>query len=226
MTSLLVTAAAGTPDVGIDWGMILAPAIAGAVGLVVGAFAAAWATSFRQDFVKRRELALHTTEEFYSAYGEFYATWKRWNYSFPKENPAVPPEPRELMLERVLRAEAKMEPILIKLLCEREMEPQEIEAAAKFRQAFQQLRAAIRHNHRLNWEDTRQPEYLALKRNASYVGYLISTMHIVRRPDPATLATQLTHAMDQRWEENWQEPVARPPRRVSGFATFFSHLWR
>src|SRR3954470_18770369 len=80
---------------------------------------------------KRREVALETATRFWHAYGQFYAIWKLWNYSF--EGGAEPTdECRTELLHRITSTENEMEPILLKLMVERSLASQEIEAIAKF----------------------------------------------------------------------------------------------
>src|SRR5438105_387033 len=139
---------------------------------------------------KRRELVLEMEKRFWEIYGESYINWKRWNYLFP-EHPQEKFSPdaaaRKDLLEHVGSAEAKMEGILLQLICERRLADQEIEAVAKFREAHQQLRHQIHGNKKLGWNSADDPRYLALKTHAAAVLYLISTSDLIARPSPAEM---------------------------------------
>jgi hypothetical protein len=159
---------------------------------------------------KRRELALDAQNRFWRLYGQAFVIWKRWNYSF-EEDPAKQPEMRAKLLDRIMEAEAEMEGILLKLISERELADHEVEAVAKFRQGYQRIRWAIRHGEKVTWSDPSDPPYVSLKRTATAVSYLISTIDIAPRPDPRTADANVIEVTAQKWENLWEKPLSSPP---------------
>ena len=94
---------------------------------------------------KRRELQLTASQQFYAAYGEFFAVWKIWN-RLDHQAPSFDDRRWELLI-RAAGAEAIIEGMLVKLSAEVTLESSQIETLARFRQAFQQLRESVRDSH-------------------------------------------------------------------------------
>jgi hypothetical protein len=116
---------------------------------------------------KRREFQLTATptQQFYSAYGEFFAVWKLWN-RLERDSKSFDERQWELH-KRAAAAEALIEGILVKLASELALDQQQVATLGGFRQAFQQLRQAIRKNLLLEWKHAEHPEYRAFKELAT-----------------------------------------------------------
>jgi hypothetical protein len=155
---------------------------------------------------------LDTTRRFWQRYGEFFAIWKLWNYSFD-DLPDVRERTRRLLLEQIARTEADMEALLLQIICERRLQEDEVASIAKFRQVFQTLPKQLRKGKPLEWVNTRDAKYKALKRNAADVAHLVATMHPAQRPDADTSRKQILLVTDGRWEreECWTDPSLSIP---------------
>lgn len=122
---------------------------------------------------KRRELQLSALQQFYVAYGEFFAVWKLWNRTQATDHSY---EDRVWELhKRAAAAEAIVEGTLVKLCSELKLEPDQIEMLAAFRQSFQQLRQSIRNRTVLPWFTSETPAYREFKKSAVYVACLLNS---------------------------------------------------
>lgn len=128
---------------------------------------------------KQREQDLVAAQEFHAAYGEFFATWKLWNYwllDHGQELPSI--SARWNILERACQAEAKLEATLIRLASERKLTTEDIETLGRFRQLFQTLRESIRDGKRLNWNHSDHPQYAEFKRLGSKVAAIVGSHQV------------------------------------------------
>jgi hypothetical protein len=113
---------------------------------------------------RRREARLVMHTALADAYGEFFAVWKTWNFAMNVASGSGPtPEHREKLLERAATAEGKVESVLARITVERRLDHEERKDLGMYRQAFQALRRAIRHGHRLDWRTSEHREYEAFK---------------------------------------------------------------
>lgn len=148
---------------------------------------------------KRRELELSALSEFYKLYGEFFAVWKLWAYCVDSPDELTFPEfARWSLLERACAAEGTLESIFVKMSSERELSSSDVEILGKFRQAYQQLREAIRDNKDLGWWSHDQLEYLSFKRLA----YLTACI-IVSDKSKDRMSEALTQITSNKWEDEW-----------------------
>jgi hypothetical protein len=184
--------------IGPATGAALAAVLAWLVGTGISARWSVWQ--------RRRESALSAVAEFCRLYGEFFSIWKLWNYSL-REHTKPPDGARWDLLERAASAEAGVEALLVRLTCEARLVAREVEIAGKFRQAYQQLREAIRDGTELDWYKHDLPEYLAFKRLAASFALLVSTMDRRGRPSEAQAATALVDITSNRWEGIWNQAV-------------------
>lgn len=153
---------------------------------------------------KRREQAQTAANEFYKLYGEFFATWKLWNYHLKElKNTEIWNNIRWDLLKKATVAEAGIEALLVKIASERELSEKEIETMGCFRQGFQQLRQSIRDNEPLDWPRSNCKEYLAFKRLASSVSRLASTVDSTDRPSALTAQNALEKVTSNHWETSW-----------------------
>jgi hypothetical protein len=154
---------------------------------------------------KRRELQLVSLQQFYAAYGEFFAVWKLWNRLSHDDTEYS--ERRWELLKRSAAAEATIEGTLVKLSVELNLQDTDVEALGRFRQAFQQLRESIRNDVRLPWHSGDRPEYLTFKALAINVAYLLtgsdSPVALVKAQD------QIIQVTSNRWEGDWILPHYR-----------------
>jgi len=133
---------------------------------------------------KRREQDLVAARDFHIAYGEFFATWKLWNYFLKQGSEGLPGSSKWTILDRACQAEAKLEATFVRLASERFLTPAEFEKICKFRQLFQLLRESIRNNIGLDWNHPNHPQYAEFKRLAPSVAAIIGSH---RLPDERSL---------------------------------------
>lgn len=106
----------------VDWNLkheLIKGLISGASGVVL--LALTWLIGQRLSYQwsvrqKRRELQLASLQQFYGAYGEFFAIWKLWNRLDDQD--AMRAERRWELLKRSAAAEATIEGTLVKLSVE------------------------------------------------------------------------------------------------------------
>jgi hypothetical protein len=165
-----VTAADFSP-----YGVVLLGAAATAV--IGGALSLFWNAVRR-----RRESDLASREAFYTAYAEFFTTWKLWN-AHKEHVVTAPPDVQWQLLEKAEEAEATFEALLVKVTSEKKLDDVECDRLAGFRQGYQSLRECIRADEELKWyaEDIHPghgyAEYHAFKILAGHFAALL-----VRRP--------------------------------------------
>src|SRR5260370_36078896 len=80
---------------------------------------------------KRREFTLSATNEFHKLYGEFFSTWKLWNYSLHKGSVSLPEHSQWELLKRAAEAEAGIESIFVRLASERKLDATAVETLGK-----------------------------------------------------------------------------------------------
>lgn len=185
--------------------------------LALGWFVGTGVTSRWEDTKKRRTLELETLARFYSLYGEFFAVWKLWSV-YKKSRYLVGSErdPKEVweILRRAAEVEGGFEAILVRLTQERVLSSSQVRDLARFREAYQCLRQAIRSNRTLDWwnkehGDNGHAQYATFKELASGVASILSAEpgRVVRqpiRPTPNVAMRNLTAATDSsRFRQSW-----------------------
>jgi len=152
---------------------------------------------------KRREAQLSATQQFYGAYGEFFAVWKLWNRL--DRNCGFVEERQWDLHKRAAAAEAVIEGTLVKLSSELALNDVQLATLGKFRQAFQQLRQSIRAGRLLDWSHAEHPEYRAFKDLAVRVAALLAARWSDKPPTGDQAATQLLRITSNSWENSWIE---------------------
>jgi hypothetical protein len=151
---------------------------------------------------KRREFQLSASQQFYVAYGEFFATWKLWNRL---DHAAEGFEERRWELQkRAAAAEAIIEGTLVKLSSELMLSGEQISILGRFRQAFQQLRQAVRENRDLPWISSEDPPYVTFKILAIGVSALLASEWPNASPSLKEASDQLLEITSNKWEKNWE----------------------
>jgi hypothetical protein len=212
-----------------NWIGFTTPIITALVTLLAGWFIGQRITDRWERARKQRELDLSALGELYSSYGEFYAVWKLWNrYRDPGDDRfAEPDTPWELLL-RATAAEAGIEALMVKIVTERELAPDEIAALGALRQAYHRLRHVIRRGQGLHWHSSADPDYTAFKGLQTRVAGIL-TRSSGSRPTPAVAAQNLARVTANRYEQTWPDVAVeigvyypdgeeasnlnRPPRR-------------
>ena len=128
---------------------------------------------------KRKEQDMIAAREFHTAYGDFFATWKLWNYFLRQGPERLPGASRFGILEKACQAEAKLEATFVRLASERSLTREDVEALGKFRQLFQRLRQSIRDNQPLDWNHSAHPQYSEFKQLAPRVAAIISSQELI-----------------------------------------------
>jgi hypothetical protein len=170
------------------WERFLATALGGILAATFAATLGYWIaarfTARREEHAAQRQRAEAAAEEFYSAYGSFFAAWKSWNdfrgLSVDQERPeTVTSQDRMTFLSRVADAEGQFETFLIWLTLERSLSQADLDRLWCFRRGYKQLRLHVRNDRRLPWTRTpsgRDPhkQYEAFKWLAASVAALIA----------------------------------------------------
>jgi hypothetical protein len=154
---------------------------------------------------KIRETQLAALQQFYIAYGEFFSIWKLWN---PALRDRTKDEARYQTLKwelhkRSAAAEAIVEGTLVKLASELTLSPVQIDNLGCFRQAFQQLRQAVRFDKELPWRASVNDEYVAFKMLAVRVAGLLTTSWPNRRVPRTKASEQLLEVTANAYEDGW-----------------------
>lgn len=149
---------------------------------------------------KARELDLGALEELYSLYGRFFAVWKAWN------TPAAKPNQADLFREAAA-SEGRLESLFVRVACQRRLSEEDTDTLGKYRQAYQQLRNAIRDGKPLDWSSSDNPRYEAFKNlTAQFAVVLqpqVAGIHAPRRPSPEEAANALMRITENAYESTW-----------------------
>jgi len=155
---------------------------------------------------RRKELDLETAQSFHKLYGEFFAVWKLWNYYIRDIGPeAFPEASRWELLNRACTAEGNVESLFVRLSSERKLSSNELELLGKFRQAYQQLREAIRDNEALMWDKSTHAGYLAFKDLGARVAFLILSENYRKSTESSDVAHALQQITSNQWEYSWSK---------------------
>lgn len=148
---------------------ILPPILAVALAWLVGnRLTASW--NLRQ---KQREQAQGRTDDFFGIYGEFFSTWKAWNFLLGNKGEDFTSQRLELF-KKSAASEGAMESLFVKLCAELVLNESQLSGLGCFRQAYQSLRQAIRSGIKLDWGSPDNIQYLAFKRLSIDVASLLS----------------------------------------------------
>lgn len=191
----------------MDWTFEVTKALSNLVVALV-TLGAGWVVGQRLSYrwairQKKRESLLAATNQFHSAYGEFFTAWKLWN-RLDRNDPSFT-ERRWQLLQQAAHAEANAESILLKVVSELRLSDEEVQDLGRFRQAFQSLRQAIRDNKPLAWSSSQDPQYVAFKKLACRMAYLLQTGQDTKAPDWQVASTNHLKATSNQWEGSWWE---------------------
>lgn len=131
---------------------------------------------------KQQELDLTAAREFHSLYGEFKDVSRLWRivkYEGPDKK-SLSSDTRSDLLRRASSAEGRIESMIVKLSSERVLTDEEIAALGLFRQAYQQLRMAIRDDRPFEWI-YESPEYHLYNALATRVARVIAATTVTRQ---------------------------------------------
>ena len=160
---------------------------------------------------KRQELDIVTATQFHKLYGEFKEVsrlWRAFSFTGNRSNPLTFPNTTRLdLLKRATALESSLEAIIVKLATERVLKEDDINTLGLFRQAYQELRVAIRGGEPLDWIHG-TPEYILYNDLASKVAYIISSNKIKRRPSLAEAPKILRKIINVR-PEQWRDELNR-----------------
>ncbi len=138
---------------------------------------------------KRREQALSATEDFYRSYGDFYATWKKWNRYKAQAESERSSERYWEIYGRFCDSVARLEAMIARLATERDQSTMEIKTLGAWRHVYNVLRCAIENDEALHWESSDDAQYLMFKRLAPDVAQIVSGSEFPdtpRRKSPET----------------------------------------
>lgn len=192
-----------------DWVNGLAPIAAVLITLAAGWLISQRVTDRWEQMRKRRELDLAALDELYSCYGEFYAVWKLWNGYCNKQNPTPgPPDATWNLLIRATAAEGKVEALLTKIATERVLDEPQIFALGALRQAYHELRHAIRLGKQLPWSRSSHQDYVAFKGLQTLVAGLL-TGSSGTRPSSAQAARNFARLTSNGFEQTWPDVAVK-----------------
>jgi hypothetical protein len=152
---------------------------------------------------KCRELQLSASQQFYEAYGEFFAVWKLWNRL--DRSDAGFEDRRWELHKRSAAAEAVVEGLFVKLSSELNLDKEQLDDLGCFRQAFQQLREAIRQDNHLLWPSSDNRAYKAFKSLAIRMSGLLARDWPSRPPPRDRAIEQLLTITSNSFEKDWAE---------------------
>ncbi len=111
--------------------------------------------------------------------------------------------------------EGRVEAILIRIASERRLSSRDIERLGLLRQAFQELRQAMREGRAMRWNYSEHPKYLELKRLAAYAASLSGDGLWVRPTAEEAQAAVLAITANEH-DARWQalEPGVEPTSSV------------
>lgn len=140
---------------------------------------------------KRREQDLIVARDFHQAYGQFFATWKQWNYFLNGGTDLFPGASRWSILQEACKAEATLESTFVRLASERQLSQHDVEALGRFRQIFQHLRESIRDGLPLAWNSSEHPTYAEFKMLAPRVAAIIGTSKVADESSLMKITTNM-----------------------------------
>lgn len=188
-----------------NWINSITPIVAVLVTLIAGWLISQRVTDRWEQARKRRELDLSALGELYMCYGEFYAVWKLWNGCCDTEHPSsAPSDTTWNLLLRATAAEGSVEALLTKIATERNLVEAEINALGALRQAYHELRHAIRRGVPLPWYSSAHPDYTAFKGLQTLVAGLL-TQSNDSRPVPADAARHFTRMTSNEYEQTFPD---------------------
>lgn len=167
---------------------------------------------------KHQELDIATATQFHKLYGEFKEVsrlWRAFTYTGQRNRQPIFPEtvPHEL-LGRAAAAEGGVEAIIVKLATERVLEKDNIKTLGLFRQAYQQLREAIRNGDPLDWTNKR-PEYHLFNDLACKTTCIISSNKTKKQLE-SSAASNILQQITAIRPEDWNDEIKRFTTSVKG----------
>jgi hypothetical protein len=162
---------------------------------------------------KARELSLEARKELHFLYGEFFATWKLWEYTVHQKHQLADfADRRWNLLERISLAEGKVEGIVTQVASVRGLAGTEIASLGCFRQSYQRLRRAIRDEVTLGWKGGDDPNYLDFKKHAAEVSVILAQSSM----SPEKVARAFQNITSTRWNGQKEEPqyAQQTPRQA------------
>ena len=172
--------------VGVDWGAFGEHVLSGVVLAVLAAVLATFVTN-RLAAERARESArgerdLATARDLYRVAGDLFAAWKLWDFHSRSPGPKLAPyddDRRSAIIQLAATAEGQCESLLVRIVQEHDLEPDDIVALWCLRSAFKQLRYKVRKNEKLEWwatdshGDDGNRHYTAYKNTLAHVGTMI-----------------------------------------------------
>ena len=160
---------------------------------------------------KRQELDIAAAEAFHGLYGEFREIARLWRTYKYEGNPDTrvrfPADLRFDLVRRAAAAEGRVEALIVRLATGRVLDRDAVRTLGLFRQAYQQLREAIRDDKRFDWTRPTR-EYALYNELTSRVAHLIDETLPVRQEDAkeAARALGLIAAVEPA---DWQRELTR-----------------
>lgn len=157
---------------------------------------------------KRQELDLATSSEFYALYGVFKDISKQWRIMLRQRGRELifPDHVRWDLLSRACSLESRNEAILMKLSAERLFTLEQVKTLGLFRQAFQQLREAIRDNDEVD-SSSRGLEYSLFNALSAEVASIIASKHPMRQI-PSRDAVNNLHSIAKVTRRDFLEAIS------------------
>ena len=179
-----------------------------ASGVVIAGVAALFALLVTDRFARKRaeafahrERDLATARDLYQVAGELFAAWKLWDFHSRTPGPHDAPydEGRHSEIVQLAgSAEGQCEALIVRIALEHDLAPSQETALWCLREAFKQLRKAVRTKKALAWwasdirDDEGHREYQAYKGTVTLVGSMLTLSTRRRRSFPTFLKEMLT----------------------------------
>lgn len=150
-----------------------------------------------------RHKAQARTDDFFGIYGEFFSTWKAWNFLLGNKGEDFTSQRLELF-KKSAASEGAMESLFVKLCAELVLNESQLSGLGCFRQAYQSLRQAIRSGIKLDSGSPDNIQYLAFKRLSIDVASLLAIPKGTRKsPNLIEARRQLETVTARRWQTEW-----------------------
>jgi hypothetical protein len=158
------------------WSDVLSGILVVGAGGIVAAVVAWWITRPLEERRARRERDKAAADDFYAAYGGFFAAWKAWAAFKPDAGGSQKGPTQEqwmALLARASDAEGALESFLLRLTLERRLSQIDVARLWCFRQGYKQLRYAVRDGRPLGWRRSSggEPGDLQYGMNETYIAF-------------------------------------------------------
>lgn len=178
-------------DSGQVWADIITGCVVAAFVAVIAWFGTGLLTRRHESATAKRERDLAAAEQFYAVYGEFFATWKAWEFVRGRSRSSkgtVSEHTRQDLLARAAECEGRYESLIVRVVLEHRLRPDARTMLWAMRFALKELRHSIRDDKPLGWWRTDDPSradrHEGSRRYAAFKALASSVASIMVDADP------------------------------------------